>query len=63
MNTITAIIVLLVKHIHVDYSVLPEKIDSICRAFKFIVGDRVSVTKYKNVFNKCYTEKCSKKHL
>ena len=27
---------------------------------KFKVNDRVKITKYKNVFSKCYTENCSR---
>ena len=27
---------------------------------KFRVNDRVKITKYKNVFSKCYTENCSR---
>ena len=46
--------------IHADYSALPEELESSFKASKFIVDDRVRITKYKNIFTKDYTEKWSK---
>ena len=33
-----------------------EKIETNSKAPKFKVNDRVRITKYKNVFSKCYSE-------
>ena len=38
------------KLIHADYSALTEGVESSCKAPKFKVGDRVSTSKYKNMF-------------
>ena len=35
-----------------DYSALPEEIDKNLKAPKFKVGDRVRITKCKNIFSK-----------
>ena len=43
-----------------DYSALTGKIESSHKAPKFKVGDRVRITKYKNIFSKSYTENWSK---
>ena len=50
---------------HVDdyYSVLIEKIESIQKAPKFRVGDKVKVTSNKNIFSKSYTENLSREIL
>ena len=47
------------KPINTDYSVLTEKIETNPIALKFKVNDRVKIIKYKNIFSKGYTEKCS----
>ena len=39
-----------------DYSALTEEIETNAKAPKFKVGDRVSITKYQNIFNKVYTD-------
>ena len=41
-----------------DYSALTEEIETNAKAPKFKVGDRVSITKYQNIFNKVYTDNC-----
>ena len=41
--------------INADYSALTEKIETNAKAPKFKINDRVSVTKYKNIFSKGYT--------
>ena len=48
------------KSINADYSALSEKIESIHKAPKFKVSDRVRITKYKNIFSKIYTDNWSK---
>ena len=45
------------KPIRADYSALTEEIESSDGASKFRVGDRVRITRSKNIFNKGYTEK------
>ena len=45
------------KPIEADYSDLTEEIELNYKAPKFKVGDRVRITKYKNIFSKGYTEK------
>ena len=42
--------------INVDYSALTEKIEVNSKIPKFKVNDRVSITMYKNIFSKGYTE-------
>ena len=42
-----------------NYSTLTEKIETNPKAFKFTVGDRVRITKYKNIFCKSYAAKWS----
>ena len=60
-KTIILISVILVKKpIDADYSALTGKIKSIHRAPKFKVGDRVRITKYKNIFSKSYTKNWSR---
>ena len=49
------------KPINADYSVLTEKIETSSKAPKFKVNDTVRITKYKNIFNKGYTENWSRK--
>ena len=39
-----------------DHSALTEKIETNPKAPKFKVGDRVRITKYKNVFSEDYTK-------
>ena len=48
------------KPINADYSSLSDKIETNPKSPKFKVGDRVRITKYKNIFNKGYTENWSK---
>ena len=48
------------KTINADYSALTEKIETNPKAPKFKVNDRVTVTKYKNIFIKGYTENWSR---
>ena len=48
------IVLLAKKPIDADYSALTEDIESSHQAPKF--GDRVRITKYKNIFSKGYTE-------
>ena len=48
------------KPINADYSAFTEEIESSHKAAKFKVGDRVSITKFKNIFSKRYTENWSK---
>ena len=47
------------KPIDADYSVLIEKIETIAKSPKFKVGDRVRITKKKNVFSEVHTENWS----
>ena len=62
MNTAILIMVLLIKKlINADYSALTEEIESSHKAPKLKAGDRVTVTKYKNIFRKDYTKTWSKK--
>ena len=44
------------KVIDVDYSALTESIESIYKPLKFKIGDRVRITKHKNIFSKGYTK-------
>ena len=39
-----------------NYYTLTEKIKNNPKALKLKVNDRVRITKYKNIFNKCYTK-------
>ena len=48
------------KSIDADYSALTEKIESSHEAYKFKVGNRVRITKYKNIFSKGYTDNWSR---
>ena len=48
------------KPIHADYSAFSEEFESSHKAPKFKVGDRVTTTKYKNIFSKDYTKNWSK---
>ena len=43
------------KTVDADYSALAKDIESSHKAPKFKVGDRVRITKYKNIFSKGYT--------
>ena len=64
MNTIIFIMVLLIKkHIDADYSVLTKEIETNPKDPKFKVGNRVRITKYKNIFSTDYTNNWSKKYL
>ena len=47
------------KPIDADYSDLTEEIESIYKAPKFRVGDRVRISIYKNNFSKGYTKNWS----
>ena len=47
------------KPIDADYSVLNKQIESSHKVFKFKVGDRMRITKYKNIFSKGYTNNWS----
>ena len=44
------------KPIHAEHSGLTEELKSSDKAPKFKVGDRVRITKYKNIFSKGYTK-------
>ena len=48
------------KPIDADYSALSKEIELRDKAPEFKVGDRVRLTKYKNIFTKSYTANCSK---
>ena len=49
------------KPINVDYSALSEEIETNPKSAKFKINDRVRITKYKNIFSKCYTKSCLRK--
>ena len=49
--------------INADYSTFTEKTETNYKAPKFKVGDRVRITKYKNIFSKGYTEKLVKRNI
>ena len=62
MNAIILIIILIEKKpIHADYSVLSKDLSH--KSPRFKAGDRVTITKYKNIFSKVYAEKYSKEML
>ena len=44
------------KPTETNYYTLAEKIKNNPKALKLKVNDRVRITKYKNIFNKCYTK-------
>ena len=44
------------KPINANYFALTENIETNPKGPKFKVNDRVSITKYKNIFSKYYTE-------
>ena len=46
--------------VNADYSVLTDEIESSHNVPKFKVGDRVRITKYKNIFSKSYSKNWSK---
>ena len=48
------------KPINADYSTLTEKIETNPKAPKFKVDDRVTITRYKNIFSKGYTKNWSR---
>ena len=48
------------KPINADYSALNEKIETNPEAPKFKVKDRVTITRYKNIFSKRYTKNWSR---
>ena len=48
------------KPINADYSTLTEKVETNSKSPKCKVGDRVRITKYKNIFSKGYTKNWSK---
>ena len=48
------------KPINADCSALIEKIETNSKNPKFKVNVRVRITKYKNIFSKCYTENWSR---
>ena len=58
-TTILIIVFFNKKHINVDCSAFTEEIQSSHKAPKFKAGNRVRVTKYKNIFSKCYTKNWS----
>ena len=61
MNTIILIIVLLGrKPIHADYSALNEEFESSHNTTKFKFGDRIRITKYKNMLIKRYVKNWSR---
>ena len=45
--------------INTDYSAFTEKIEANPKAPKFKVNDRVRITKFKNIFSKCYIDNFS----
>ena len=47
------------KPVDADYSALTEKTETNPKASKFKNGDRVRITKYKNIFSKVYTKNWS----
>ena len=51
------------KTVDADYSALTEQIESSHKAPKFKVSDRVTITKYKNIFSKGYNEHWSREIL
>ena len=51
------------KPIDADYSALSDENETNPKAPKFKVGDRVRITKYKNIFSNDYTENWLKKIL
>ena len=56
MNTITVTIVLLLKNLLMLIILLCLKnIETNSKSAKFKVGDKVRITKYKNIFSKGYT--------
>ena len=63
LNTIILVIIPLLKKkpINANYSALTGKSERNPRVSKFIVDDRVRITKYKNIFSKVYTENWSRK--
>ena len=44
------------KPVNADYSALTEKIKTNPKAPEFKVNDRISITKYRSIFSKGYTE-------
>ena len=48
------------KLVDADYSALNKEIETNLKSPTFEVGDRVTITKYKNLFSKGYTENCSR---
>ena len=48
------------KAINIDYSALTEKIETNSKTPKFKVYDRVTITKYNNIFSKGYIENWSR---
>ena len=53
MNAIKVVIIILVENAtDVGSSALTEEIKTNIKASKFNVGDRVRITKYKNLFSK-----------
>ena len=44
------------KPINADYSALTDKLETTSKAPKFKVNDKVKITKYDNIFSKCYIE-------
>ena len=44
------------KPINADYAALTEKIETNPKSSKSKVGNRIRITKYKNIFSKDYTE-------
>ena len=64
MNTIILITILYhnsvgKNFVDADYFDFTKEIQSSHRAPRFTIGDRVRITKYKNVFGKGYTKKRS----
>ena len=47
------------KPVDADYSALTEKTETNPKAPKLKNGDRVRITKYKNIFSKVYTKNLS----
>ena len=48
------------KSADANYFALTDDIESILKAPKIKAGERVRITKYKNIFSKGYTKNCSR---
>ena len=48
------------KPIDGDFCAFSEEFESIHKALKFKVGNKFMITKYKNIFSKCYSKNWSR---